>query len=167
MEKAEPVQVHFTLCSRDQWSKDANARWMQSLHGFQHGIKWIMHVSWSLGLFSRTTHGGRPNTKPCDHYTPNAPNRWFILWYHALGPPTNGDSLKEHLVAGPGHMWLHTTLEGAWPHYIISEVCWDGGLWTHSFGLSQFHGPGSWLVCEAIIGENRQLVADEPVEFEN
>jgi hypothetical protein len=27
------------------------------------------------------------------------------------------------------------------------EVCWDG-LWTLSYGLSQFHGHGSWLVCE-------------------
>jgi hypothetical protein len=39
---------------------------------------------------------------------------------------------------GPGHKWLrdHTT----WS--------WDG-LWTLSLGLSQFHGHGSWLVCEA------------------
>jgi hypothetical protein len=27
-------------------------------------------------------------------------------------------------------------------HYMILEVCWDG-LWTLSFGLSQFHGHGS------------------------
>ena len=30
---------------------------------------------------------------------------------------------------------------------MILEVCWDG-LLTRSFGLSQFHGHGSWLVCE-------------------
>jgi hypothetical protein len=29
---------------------------------------------------------------------------------------------------------------------MILEVCRDG-LWTLSFGLSQFHGHGSWLVC--------------------
>ena len=29
---------------------------------------------------------------------------------------------------------------------MILEVCWDG-LWTLSFGLSQFHGHSSWLVC--------------------
>ena len=46
----------------------------------------------------------------------------------------------------PYHIWLHTTLEGLWPHYMILEVCWDG-LWTPSFGLSQFHGHSSWLVC--------------------
>ena len=32
---------------------------------------------------------------------------------------------------GPGHLWLHTTLERPWPHYMIWEVCWDG-LWTLS-----------------------------------
>ena len=31
------------------------------------------------------------------------------------------------------------------------EVCWDGGLWTLSFGLSQFQGHGSWLVCEVAL----------------
>jgi hypothetical protein len=25
-------------------------------------------------------------------------------------------------------IWLHTTLEDLWPHYMIMEVCWDGGL---------------------------------------
>ena len=30
---------------------------------------------------------------------------------------------------------------------MILEVCWDG-LWTLSFGLSQFHGHGSWVSCE-------------------
>ena len=33
---------------------------------------------------------------------------------------------------------------------MILEVCWDE-LWTLSFGLSQFHGHGSWLVCEVAL----------------
>jgi hypothetical protein len=48
---------------------------------------------------------------------------------------------------GPGHIWLHTTLEDRLPHYMILEVSWDN-LSRLSFGLSQFHGHGSWLVCE-------------------
>ena len=51
---------------------------------------------------------------------------------------------------GPGHIWLHTTLEGPWPHYMLLEVRWDR-LWTLSFGLSQFHGHSSWLVCEVTL----------------
>jgi hypothetical protein len=53
---------------------------------------------------------------------------------------------------GHGHIWLHTILEDPWPHYMILEVCWDG-LWTLSFGLSQFHGHGSWLVCEVAFND--------------
>jgi hypothetical protein len=34
--------------------------------------------------------------------------------------------------------------------YMSLEVCWDG-LWTLSFGLSQFHGHGTWLVCEVVL----------------
>ena len=34
---------------------------------------------------------------------------------------------------------------------MMLEVSWDG-LWTPSFGLSQFHGHGSWLVCEVALG---------------
>jgi hypothetical protein len=52
---------------------------------------------------------------------------------------------------GPDHIWLHTTLEHPWPHYMVLEVCWDG-LWTLAFGLSQFHGHGSSLVCEVALG---------------
>ena len=51
---------------------------------------------------------------------------------------------------GSGHIWLHTTLEGPWPNYMILEVCWDN-LWTLSCGLSQFHGHSSWLVCEVAL----------------
>ena len=40
------------------------------------------------------------------------------------------------------YIWFPTSLEGPWPRYMTLEVCWDGGLWTHSFGL----GHGSWLV---------------------
>ena len=33
---------------------------------------------------------------------------------------------------------------------MILEVSCDG-VWTLSFGLSQFHGHGSWLVCEVAL----------------
>ena len=60
---------------------------------------------------------------------------------------------------GPSHIWLLTMLEDPWPHYVILEVCW-GGLWTLSFGLSQFHGHGSWLVCEVALGWRDQVGHD-------
>ena len=51
-----------------------NARWMSSLHGLLHDIKWIMFSS-HLDYFQKPPLGGRPNTKPGDHGTPNAHNR--------------------------------------------------------------------------------------------
>ena len=86
--------------------------------------------------------------KPGDHGTPNSHIRWLILFYHVWRPCKKRDSLNYHLGWGPGHiLGLHTTLEGPWPHYMTLEVSCDG-LWTLSFGLSHFHGHGSWLVCE-------------------
>jgi hypothetical protein len=84
VEKAEPVQVHFTLRLRDQLSM-----WMQdgcnSLHEFLHDIEWIMFHG-HLDYFQKPPLGGRSNTKPGDHGTPNTHNRWFILFYHVWGP---------------------------------------------------------------------------------
>ena len=71
---------------------------------------------------------------------------WFILFYHVWGPAWI-ESHWNSISWGPGHIRFHTTLEGPWPHYMILEMCWDG-FWTLSFGLSQFQGHGSWLVCE-------------------
>ena len=136
VEKVEPVQVHFTLRSRDRRSM-----WMPS------GCKVYMNMASNGSCFTVTwtiikTHllEGTPNTKPGDRGTPKAHNHLVILFYHAWGPAW----IKIHWIEfgwGPGHTWLHTTLEGTWPYYMILEVCWDG-LWTLPFGLSQFHGHG-------------------------
>ena len=80
----EPVQVRFTLCLRDQggmWS----ARWMRSLHGFLHSIKWTMFHG-HLDYFQKPPLGGRPNAKPRDHVAPNAHKCCFILFDHMRGP---------------------------------------------------------------------------------
>ena len=39
---------------------------------------------------------------------------------------------------------------------MMLEVCWDS-LWTLSFGLSQFHGHGSWLVCEVALTHGEEV----------
>ena len=99
-----------------------------------------------LDYFQKTFLGGRPNTKPEDHGILNTHDRWFILFYYVWGPAW----IEIAFGWGPGHVWLHTTLEDLWPHRVILKVSWDG-LWTLSFGLSQFHGHGSWLVCEVAL----------------
>ena len=103
-----------------------------------------------LDYFQKPPLGGRPNTKLVDHGNLNTHNRWFIPLNHVWGPTWIKKFIEIAFGWRPGHTWLHTTLEGPWPHYMILEVCWDG-LWTLSFGLSQFHGHGSWLVCEVAL----------------
>ena len=114
LEKVEPVQVRFTLCLRDQRSMWLNARWMQSLHGFVHGIEWIMFHG-HLDYFQKPPLGGRPNTKPRDHGTLNAPNRWFIPFYHGWAPPAwieinrNGIRLRARSHMASYYTWRSVT----------------------------------------------------------
>ena len=149
VEKAEPVQVCFTLCLRDQRSM-----WMQDgckvyMDGFRHGIEWIMFHG-HLEYFQEPPLGSRPNTKPGRpwHSESSQPLVYSILSY--VRTHMNKTFIEVTFGWEPGHIWFHTTLEGPWPHYMILEVCWDS-LWTLSFGLSQFHGHGSWLVCEVAL----------------
>jgi hypothetical protein len=44
------------------------------VHGFLHDIKWNMFQG-SLDYFQKPPLGGKPNTKPRDHGTPNDHNR--------------------------------------------------------------------------------------------
>ena len=60
----------------------------------------------------------------------------------------------------PGHIWLHTTLEDPWPHYMILKA-----FGHFSFGLSQCHGHGSWLVCEVALLHGRISSACKKEEY--
>jgi hypothetical protein len=73
------------------------ARWMYNLHEILYGIKWIMFHG-RLDYFQKPPLEGRPNTKPGDHGTPNAHNRWCILFLSYLRTPMNRNSLKQHPV---------------------------------------------------------------------
>ena len=83
VERAEPVQVRFTLRLRDQGvcesKMDVKSTWMPTWHHV--GIERIMfhgHLDYS----QNPPLGGWPNTKPGDHGTRNAHNHCFILFYH-------------------------------------------------------------------------------------
>ena len=149
VEKAEPVQVRFTLCLRVQWSiymwmEDGCKVYIKSymaLNGSCFMVTWIIfknhllevgltQIQETMALRALTTIG---------------------LFYLIMCEDTHEEELIEIAFGwGHDHIWLHTTLEGPWPYYMIVEVCWDG-LWTLSFGLSQCHGHGSWLVCEVAL----------------
>ena len=96
-----------------------NAWWMWSLHGFLHGIKWIMFHG-HLDYFQKPPLGGRPNTKPGDHGTPNAHNHWFILFYHVWGPA-----------------WIEIHWNSIWLRarsHMTSHYTWGSVTTLHDFG---------------------------------
>ena len=53
------------------------------LHGFLHGIEWIMFHA-HLDCFQKPSLASRPSVEPGDDGTPNAHNRWFILFYFIM-----------------------------------------------------------------------------------
>ena len=138
VEKAEPVQVRLTLRLRD-W----RSMWMQD--GCTVYVEYYMAsngscfmVTWTF--FKKPHLGSRPNTRPGDHGTSNAHNRWFILFYHAWRPAWIEIHWNSTWLRARSHMVSHYT-----PGYVTTLH------WTHSFELSQCHGHGSWLMCEVAL----------------
>jgi hypothetical protein len=87
---AGPSSLHTTLEGPTEY---VNARWMESLHELLHNIEWIMYHG-HLDYFHKPSLGGRPNTKPRDHSTPNTP---ILLIYSILSrvrTRMNRNSLK-------------------------------------------------------------------------
>ena len=141
VEKAEPVQVRFTLRLRDQqsiWMQDGCKVYVDS---YMAPNGWCFMVTWTIFQNHLWEVGLTQNRKTMAFQMFN--NRWFVQFYHVWEPAWI--EIEITIGLGPGQIWLHTTLEDPWPHYMILEVSWDG-LWTLSFRLSQFHGHNSWLV---------------------
>jgi hypothetical protein len=127
------------FASHYAWGTNGVSMWMQdgckSLHGLLHDIKCIMFHGHS-DYFYKPPLGSRPNTNPGDHGTPNTHNHWFILFHQVSWPIWIEFHSNYIWLRARSHMTSHCTRASVWPHYMISEVCWDG-LWTLSFGLSQ------------------------------
>ena len=119
VEKAELVQVCFTLSLSDQrsmWMQDGCKVYKDSFMA-SNGSCFV--VTWTI--FKKPPLGGRPNTRSGDHGTMNAHNHWFIIFYRAWGP-TWIDIHWNSIWFWPSYIWLHTTLEDPWPHYMIWRV---------------------------------------------
>ena len=140
VEKAAPVQVRFTLVRL----RDRRSMWMQGgcnvyMDSYM-ASKWIMFHG-CLDYFQKPSLGGWPPTKPLgDHGTPKAQNRWFSLFYHMWGPAWI-ESHWNSIWLRARHIWVHTTLEDLWSHYMILEVSWDGlctlSIWARTMSWSR------------------------------
>ena len=127
-----------------------NARWMWCLHGFLPTWHRMDHVSWVTWIIFKNHFlevGIVQNRETMAFYTVAAVGLFCFI---VCEDPREWKFIVRAFGWGPGHVWLHTTFEGPWPHYMTLEVCWDA-LWTLFFGLSEFHGHGSWLVCEEVV----------------
>ena len=84
-----------------------------------------------LDYFQKPPLGGRPNTKPGDHGTPNAHNRWFILFYHVWGPAWIEIHWNSIWLRARSHMTSHYT----WGS--VTTLHDVGGVFGTAFG--HFH----------------------------
>ena len=141
-----PSSLHTML---ERPMEHVNLRWMYTLHGFLHGIKWIMFHG-RLDYFQKPPFGGRPTTKLGDHGTPNAHNCWYILFYHAWGPA-----------------WIEIHWNSIWLRarsHMTSHFTWRLVTTKHDFGgvlgesLDTFFGAlkisWSWLLAHVWSGPN-------------
>ena len=129
-----------------------NARWMWSLHGFLHGIQWIVFRG-HLDYIQKPPLEFRPNTKPLgDHGTPNAHNCRFILFCDAWGHTW----IEVHWNC----IWLRAPLHMAFTLHlrVHNHTTWFWRCLGTAFGHFLLGSPnfmvmahGSWLVCEVAL----------------
>ena len=103
--------------------------------------------------FQKPPLGGSCNTKPRGGY--GTPNCWSILILSCVKTRVNRHPWEYHLVDGP------VTHDFTPHYYMILEVS-ENGMGTLSFGLSQFHGNGSWLMCEVALSSHEDINFDGP-----
>ena len=89
------------------------------------------HVSWShFELFlKKPPRGGRPNTQnQLTVALQNFTTLDLLIFIMCEGTCMNRNSLKREFGWGLGYIWLHTTLEGPWPIYMIWK-CLEMAFW--------------------------------------
>ena len=156
-----PWPLHFKHSHRWKWR-----RWSKFASHFTWGTNGVCECkmdvkstcisTWHhmnhdhLDYFQKPPLKGRPNTKPGDHGTPNAPYHWFILFYHVWGPA-----------------WIDIHWNSIWLRarsYMASHYTWGSVTRLHDFGgalgwpLDTFFWAltisWSWLLAHVWSGSN-------------
>ena len=110
---------------------DVKSTWIPTWHRKDH-------VSWSLGLVSRNHVLEVGLTQNRETMALRTLTTIDILYFIMCEDLHESKFIDIAFGWGPNHIWLHTTLEIPWRHYMILKVCWNG-LWTLSFGLLGSH----------------------------
>ena len=139
---------------------DVKSTWILTWHLMDH-------VSWLLGIFSKSSFGGGPNTKPGDHDTPNAHNRWFILFYYVWGSTWIEKSLKQHMVEGlvtyGFTLYLRVRDHTTWFRRCLGTAFGRFLLGSHNFLVTAFGSCVKWP-WEPVTGTLQALSLVEMVE---
>ena len=113
-ESLGPSLLHATL---EGPIKHVNARWMEGLHGFLHGIKWISFmVAWTIFKDHLLEVGLTQNQEIIAFQMLTIVDLFYFIT--CAGGPHEWTFIEIAFGWGPRHIWLRTTLEGPWPHYI-------------------------------------------------
>jgi hypothetical protein len=170
--------------------RDQRSMWMQdgckSLHGFLHGIEWIMFHG-HLDYFPKPPLGGRPNTKPGDHGTLDAHNRWFVLLYYVWGSAWIDIQWNGIWLRAWSHMALHYTwgsmttlhdfggvlgrsldtffwaLMTSWSR-LLARV-WSGPKFHWEVEIKAVVSSRTYGTNQPMNGDNQPLVTNKPVEL--
>ena len=145
--KVEPVRVRFTLRLRDQrsmWMQDGCKVYVDSYMALNIPCFMVTCIIFKNYLLEVGLTG-----ESTALWTLTTVDLFYFIMCEDPQPRMNRRSLKLAFGWGASHTWLHTILEGPWPHYMILEVSWDG--LGHFILGSQSHGHNSWLVYEVAL----------------
>ena len=149
VEKPEPVKVCFTLCLRDQrsiWMQDGCKVYIESYmatNGSRFIVTWTIFKNHLLEV--RLTQNWE--TMALQTLT-TIDLFYFIMCDDPAWIETHWNSIWLRVRS---HMASHYTRGSITILHDFGGVL-GGPFWTLSFGLSQFHGHGTWLVCEVALG---------------
>ena len=146
VEKAESVQVRFTLCLRDQrsmWMQDGCKVSMDSYMA-SNGSRFM--VTWSIFQNHLLEVGLTQNRETTTLWTLTTVDAFYLIMCE---DPREQKFIEIAFGWGPSHIWLHTTLEGPWPHYMIFGGCVGTAfghfhLGSHNFTVTAFGSCVKW-----------------------
>ena len=107
-----------TGVGRGEWNArcmGAKSTWLPTWHW----MECMFMVMWIV--FQKPLLGGRPDANPSrDDGILDIPSRWFNYVLSCARAHVNRPFVEIAYGSGPGHIWLHATLEGLW--YTIHDV---------------------------------------------